>query len=54
MMLNIFKVDSENTKTTLTLFRMALFGTAHGWEGAIDTYPTMMKLGIVVPYLQKI
>ena len=44
---------------------MDLFGTAHGmgWEGGgkkphfskiCHTYPTMMKLGTVIPYLKKI
>ena len=41
---------------------MGFFGAAHGWgEGPFwpplskicHTYPTMMKLGIVVPYLGK-
>ena len=44
----------------LTLFRMGLLGAAHGWgqKGSLpktcDTYATMMKLGAVIPYLQKI
>ena len=45
----------------LTLFRMGLFGAAHGWRGAkspllkiCHTYPTMMKLSTVIPYLKKI
>ena len=47
----------------LTLFRMDFFGAAHGWGGAkrfpqlyktCHTYPTMMKLGIVIPYPKKI
>ena len=42
---------------------MGIFGAAHGWvEGAkrsplpkiCDTYPTMMKPGTVIPYLEKI
>ena len=43
---------------------MEIFGTAHGWGGGWDkkallpkichTYPTMMKLGTVIPYLNKI
>ena len=47
---------------------MGLFGAAHGWrgsgeggEGAKDpfskichTYPTLMKLGTVIPYLKNI
>ena len=44
----------------LPLFRMGLFGVAHGWEGQKDpplpkicyTHPTMMKL-IVIFYLEK-
>ena len=46
----------------LTLFRMGLFGAAHGWEWAkgpslpiiCHTYPTIMKLGAVIPYLENI
>ena len=44
----------------LTLFRMGLFGAAHGWGGAFwppkigHTYPSIMKLGIVIPYPEKI
>ena len=46
----------------LTLFRMDFFGAAHGWEGGqkdplpkiCHTYPTMMKLGTVIPYPEKI
>ena len=45
----------------LTLFRMVLFGAAHGWRGGkkvpqtkiCDTYPTMKKLGKVIGYLEK-
>ena len=45
-----------------TLFRMGIFGAAHGWEGPkrpplpkiCHTYPTVMKLGTVIPYLKKI
>ena len=42
---------------------MGLFGAAHGWgvEGQKDpvpkichTYPTIMKLGTLIPYLKKI
>ena len=51
--------------TYLTLFRMGFFGAAHGfgWRGGGGfnflpkighTYPTMIKLGTVVPYLKKI
>ena len=46
-----------------TLFRMGIFGAAHGWgEGGkkyplpkiCRTYPTMVKLGTVIPDLKKI
>ena len=41
---------------------MGIFGAAHGWGGAkrpplpeiCHTYPTMMKLSKVIPYLKKI
>ena len=42
---------------------MGLFGTAHGWGGgkkpppslkSCHTYPTMIKLCTVIPYLKKI
>ena len=39
---------------------MGFFGAAHGWGGQTPpskichTYPTMMKLGTVIPYLKKI
>ena len=42
---------------------MGIFGDAHGWGGGgkkaplpkiYHTYPTMMKLGTVIPYLKKI
>ena len=41
---------------------MGFFGAAHGWRGGkkaplpkiCHTYPTMMKLGTVIPYLKKI
>ena len=48
----------------LTLFRMGLFGAAHGlrreggkgpyFSKTCHTYSTMMKLGTVIPYLRKI
>ena len=44
----------------LTLFRMGLFGAAHGWGAkrsplrkTCHTYPIMMKLGTDMPYLKK-
>ena len=40
---------------------MGFFGAAHGWGGGrppfpkiCQTYPTMMKLGTVIPYPKKI
>ena len=40
---------------------MGFFGAAQGWGGGrppfpkiCQTYPTMMKLGTVIPYLRKI
>ena len=47
---------------TLTLFRVGFFRAAHAWgEGkkgthtkVYHTYPTMMKLDTVIPYLKKI
>ena len=47
----------------LTLFRVDFLGAAHGSGGGLfwsplpkirHTYPTMMKLGTVIPYLRKI
>ena len=48
----------------LTLFRMVLFGAAHGWRGGgakrfppnkiCHIYPTMMKLDTLIAYLKKI
>ena len=46
----------------LALFKMGIFGTAHGCgrgkKAALPKichrYPTMMKLGTVIPYLKKI
>ena len=51
----------------LTLFRMGLFGAAHGWGTGVGgggggkkavskichTYVTILKLGTVIPYLKK-
>ena len=59
----------ENTRGAggggLTLIWMGIFGAAHGWVGGggakraappkiSDTYPTMMKIGTDIPYLEKI
>ena len=48
----------------LTLFRMGIFGATHGWgrrgqkrlpfAKICHTYPTVMELGTVIPYLKKI
>ena len=49
----------------LTLFRMDFFGASHRWVGdgggkgfplpkICHTYPAMMKLGTVIPYLRRI
>ena len=50
------------TSRYLTLFRMGIFGAGHGWrwgqKGPLPkishTYPTMMKLGTIIPYLKRI
>ena len=51
----------KKKRPVLTLFRMGLFGDAHGWRGKkaplpkiCHTYSTMMNLGTVIPYLKKI
>ena len=45
------RIWSHLTKKSLTLFRMGFFGAAHGWGGGgSHTYPTIMKLGTVIPY----
>ena len=33
---------------------MSFFGAAQEWVRLCRTYPTMMKLGTVIPYLKKI
>ena len=48
-----------NAVKILTLFKVCLFGTAHGWQKGplpkiFHTYPTIMKLDTVTPYLKKI
>ena len=55
-------VQKFEPNDSLTLFGMGLFRAAQGGGGAFwstlpkihDTYPTMMKLGTVIPYLRKI
>ena len=61
MMQNIFSSLLSAVLSALTLFRMSFFGAAHGWGGGkalllkiCHTYPTMMKLSTVTPYLKKI
>ena len=51
----------ERSDSVLILFRMGFFGTAHEWgvkkaphPKICHTYPTLMKLGTVVPCLKKI
>ena len=51
----------NQNKNILTLFRIDFFGDAHGWgdqksplSKSCHTYPTMMKLDIVIPYRKKI
>ena len=53
----------KNIETVLTLFRTSFFRLLADGEGAkktphlpkiYHTYPTMMKLGTVIPYLRKI
>ena len=53
----------KNIETVLTLFRTSFFRLLTDGEGAkktphlpkiCHTYPTMMKLGTVIPYLRKI
>ena len=55
-------VVTESFIRALTLFRMALFGTANRWGGGgqnapfpktCHTYPTKKKLGTIIPYLKK-
>ena len=56
------KIVSElRVRAPLTLFRMDIFGAAHGWgmprnplPKIYRTYSTMMKLGTIIPYLKKI
>ena len=57
---NILFLRQKISVNILTLFRMGIFGAAHGWGGGVPlpkichTYPTVMKLGTVIPYLKKI
>ena len=62
--LNHLVVSSSAVAVTyaLTLFRIGLFGAAHGWgvrqKGPLPkichTYLTMMKPGTVIPYIKEI
>ena len=55
-------IESVMKITILILFRMGIFGAAHGWGEAkrapvpkiCHTYPTMKKFSTVIPYLKKI
>ena len=49
--MNILKYSIQGMSLNLTLFRTGFLGSAHRWEA--DTYPTIMKLGTVIPYLKK-
>ena len=55
----LFQLLSKKA-AVLTLFRMGLFGTVHRWRGKAllpkicQTYPTIMKLGTLPTYLNKI
>ena len=59
-----FSLLNLNFQCSLTLFRMSFFEAPHGWVGgkkgppplskSCHTYPTMMKLGTVIPYPKKI
>ena len=59
-----FLIFVSKKTCTLTLFRIGFFGAAHGWgDGGqkrpplpkiYHTYPTIMKLGTVIPYVKKI
>ena len=65
---NIFQIACRLVRfRTLTLFWMGFFGAAHGWVAGVgwgakrsplskncQTYPTLIKLGTVIPYLKKI
>ena len=57
--------EKKNIFKTSTLFRMGIFGAGHGWGRGggwakcplpkiCQTYPTMITLGTVIPYLKKI
>ena len=56
------KITILTRKTTLTLFRMGIFGAARGWGGPKRTplpkichiSPTMMRIGTLISYLKKI
>ena len=50
----------QNFHITLNLSRISLFGAAHGWGGPksplpklCHTYPTMINLVTVIPYLKR-
>ena len=55
------KLATCSNLTIFTNFRMCFFGAAHGWGAKrlflpkiCHTYPTIIKLGTLIPYLKKI
>ena len=54
--LHVFN-NGSNFRHSFNPIQMGIFGAAHGWAPLpkiCHTYPTMMKLGRVIPYLKKI
>ena len=57
-----YNITKKTLKGALILFRMGFFRAAHGWgrpkrsplPKIRHTYPTMMKVGTVIPYPKKI
>ena len=60
----LIELNRNSTFKALTLFRLGLFGAAHGWGDWVwqkvplpkicGTSPVAIKLGIVIPYPKKI
>ena len=55
------QTSRSNNSRIFNRIQMNFFGAAHGWGGKMalsskicHTYPTMMKVGTVIPYLKKI
>ena len=52
--------NNKRKNLVLILFEMGIFGAANRWAWGdplpkiCHTYPAMMKLGTVIPYLKKI